>query len=193
VKDADRIRLYFGHYRTPIFKYGDVVICDVRGQVEIVGPSSGPIPWPIGKRGRHKAIAVFVVAPRRRALHGCGGSTLRSRKLSPVGRGRRPRVGTPSETPFVERRSLRRRGARPDRGTSSKPCEKEGPGSPRATRRGRRSAPASGEPESDRLDPIPLALTESTMFDDAELIHSYSRADAIRDGVLIDRKTTFSP
>jgi hypothetical protein len=37
--DADRHRLLFGPYRTPVFKYGDVVICDVRGQVEIVGLS----------------------------------------------------------------------------------------------------------------------------------------------------------
>jgi hypothetical protein len=28
---ADRHRLLFGPYRTPVFKYGDVVICDVRG------------------------------------------------------------------------------------------------------------------------------------------------------------------
>jgi hypothetical protein len=47
----DRHRLLFGPYRTPVFKYGDVVICDVRGQVEIVGLSAGRIPWPVGKRG----------------------------------------------------------------------------------------------------------------------------------------------
>jgi hypothetical protein len=34
-----RACLLFGPYRTPVFKYGDVVICDVRGQVEIVGLS----------------------------------------------------------------------------------------------------------------------------------------------------------
>jgi hypothetical protein len=59
MNDADRFRLHFGPYKTPIFKYGDVVICDVRGEVELVGLTGGLIPWPIGKRGRHKAIAVF--------------------------------------------------------------------------------------------------------------------------------------
>jgi hypothetical protein len=29
-----------------VFRYGDVVICDVRGQVAIVGLSGGRIPWP---------------------------------------------------------------------------------------------------------------------------------------------------
>jgi hypothetical protein len=33
----ENCRLLFGPYRTPVFKYGDVVICDVRGEVEIVG------------------------------------------------------------------------------------------------------------------------------------------------------------
>ena len=46
--DADRHRLLFGPYRTPVFKYGDVVICESRGQVEIVGLSGGRIPWPVG-------------------------------------------------------------------------------------------------------------------------------------------------
>jgi hypothetical protein len=53
--DADRHRLLFGPYRTPIFNYGDVVICDVRGQVEIVGLSGGRIPWLVRKRGAAKA------------------------------------------------------------------------------------------------------------------------------------------
>jgi hypothetical protein len=30
-----------------VFRYGDVVICDVRDQVEIVGLSGGRIPWPV--------------------------------------------------------------------------------------------------------------------------------------------------
>jgi hypothetical protein len=55
---ADRHCLLFGTYRTPVFKYGDVVICDVHGQVEIVGLSVGRIPWPIGKRGRAKALVL---------------------------------------------------------------------------------------------------------------------------------------
>jgi hypothetical protein len=56
--DADRHRLLFGPYRTPVFKYGDVVICESRGQVEIVGLSGGRIPWPVGKRGPAKALVL---------------------------------------------------------------------------------------------------------------------------------------
>jgi hypothetical protein len=56
--NADRYRLHFGPYRTPIFKYGDVVICDVRGQVEIVGLSGGRIPWLLGKRGSARALVL---------------------------------------------------------------------------------------------------------------------------------------
>jgi hypothetical protein len=37
----------------------EVHAADVRGQVELVGLTAGPVPWPIGKRGRVKAIAVF--------------------------------------------------------------------------------------------------------------------------------------
>jgi hypothetical protein len=51
-------RLLFGPCRTPVFKYGDVVICDVRGQVEIVGLTGGRIPWPVGKRGSAKALVL---------------------------------------------------------------------------------------------------------------------------------------
>jgi hypothetical protein len=51
----ENCRLLFGPYRTPVFKYGDVVICDVRGEVEIVG---GRIPWPVGKRGSAKALVL---------------------------------------------------------------------------------------------------------------------------------------
>jgi hypothetical protein len=35
-----------------------VVICDVRGQVEIVGLSGGRIAWPVGKRGSAKALVL---------------------------------------------------------------------------------------------------------------------------------------
>jgi hypothetical protein len=35
-----------------------VAICDVRGQVESVGLSGGRIPWPVGKRGRAKALVL---------------------------------------------------------------------------------------------------------------------------------------
>jgi NUMOD3 motif len=53
--DVDRTRL-IGTYSTPRFHYGDQVFCERRGQVEIVGLTDALIPWPIGKRGRSKAI-----------------------------------------------------------------------------------------------------------------------------------------
>jgi len=67
MSDADRYQL-IGRYTTPRFRYGKLVMCEMRGEVEIVGLSDSPIPWPIGKRGRHKAIVLcgaLVKAVRR--------------------------------------------------------------------------------------------------------------------------------
>jgi hypothetical protein len=58
MNDADRFRL-LGTYKTPRFRYGRQVSCDVRGWVSAVGLSAGPIPWPVGKRGRGKALVVY--------------------------------------------------------------------------------------------------------------------------------------
>jgi hypothetical protein len=60
VTDADRRRLLFGPYRAPRFKYGDVVFCEVRGEVVLSGLSAGPVPWPTtrGRRGP-PFLAVF--------------------------------------------------------------------------------------------------------------------------------------
>jgi hypothetical protein len=58
MKDSDRFRL-LGTYRTPRFRYGRTVGCAVRGEVEVVGLHEAPIPWPVGKRGRAKALVVF--------------------------------------------------------------------------------------------------------------------------------------
>jgi hypothetical protein len=55
---ADRFRL-LGAYKTPRFRYGRVVRCAVRGEVEVVGLHEAPIPWPVGKRGRAKSLVVF--------------------------------------------------------------------------------------------------------------------------------------
>jgi hypothetical protein len=49
--DAERFRL-LGTYKTPRFRYGRKVICEVRGEVVITGMTDSRIPWPIGKRGR---------------------------------------------------------------------------------------------------------------------------------------------
>jgi hypothetical protein len=49
----------FGPYRTPHFRYGRVVWCEVHGDVRIVGMSDPPIPWPIGQKGRARSLVVF--------------------------------------------------------------------------------------------------------------------------------------
>ena len=60
VDDADRFRLRFGPYRTPRFRYGKIVSCEVRGEVRIVGLSDAPIPWPIArKENGARALVVF--------------------------------------------------------------------------------------------------------------------------------------
>ena len=59
VDDADRFRLRFGPYRTPRFRYGKIVSCEVRGEVRIVGLSDALIPWPIGQKGRARSLVVF--------------------------------------------------------------------------------------------------------------------------------------
>jgi hypothetical protein len=55
----DRVKLRFGTYRTPRFKYGDVVFCERFGEVTLVGLSGGRIPWPMCRRGRGRAIALI--------------------------------------------------------------------------------------------------------------------------------------
>jgi hypothetical protein len=46
-------------YATPQFAYGDIVVDDVRGEVEIVGLSDAKIPWPIGKKRNAKSLVVY--------------------------------------------------------------------------------------------------------------------------------------
>jgi hypothetical protein len=58
MNDADPFHL-LGTYRTPRFRYGQTVLCEVRGEVTVVGLTDGPIPWPIGKRGRAKTLVVY--------------------------------------------------------------------------------------------------------------------------------------
>jgi hypothetical protein len=47
--DADRFKL-LGTYRTPRFRYGQTVFCEIHGEAIITGLSDALIPWPIGKR-----------------------------------------------------------------------------------------------------------------------------------------------
>jgi hypothetical protein len=58
MNDADRFRL-LGTYKTPRFRRGDTVFCDVRGEVVLVGLSAGRTPWPVGQRGSARSLAVF--------------------------------------------------------------------------------------------------------------------------------------
>jgi hypothetical protein len=54
-------------YRTPTFRYGQRVACLARGEVEIVGLTDAPGPWPIAKVGLspvvHRDLAADGVAP----------------------------------------------------------------------------------------------------------------------------------
>ena len=55
---AQRHKL-LGTYRTPPFKYGDVVHCELRGFVHIVAVSAGRIPWPKCRSGTAHAIILY--------------------------------------------------------------------------------------------------------------------------------------
>jgi len=57
--DPDRYRL-LGKYRTPRARVGAFVRCLIRGEVEVVGLTDLPIPWPKCKTGRRHAIIVYV-------------------------------------------------------------------------------------------------------------------------------------
>jgi hypothetical protein len=57
--DDDRYRLLHGPYAAPRCRPGKRLMCGVRGAVIVCGLSAGRIPWPVGKRGRAKALIVF--------------------------------------------------------------------------------------------------------------------------------------
>jgi hypothetical protein len=48
-----------GTYRTPRFRIGQTVSCEVNGPVVIVGISDAPIPWPVCKRGKWLVPIVY--------------------------------------------------------------------------------------------------------------------------------------
>ena len=58
MNDPDRFCL-LGTYRTPRFRYGRQVFCELRGWVTIVGLREAPIPWPVGKRGRATTLILY--------------------------------------------------------------------------------------------------------------------------------------
>src|SRR5262245_31583628 len=51
-----------GRYATPAFRYGDVVTCEMRGEVTIVGLREAPIPWPLGKKKGQRVRGLVLYA-----------------------------------------------------------------------------------------------------------------------------------
>lgn len=51
-------QLLAGPYRTPRCRMGAFLTCRIRGRVSVVGLTDAPICWPIGQRGRTKAIVL---------------------------------------------------------------------------------------------------------------------------------------
>jgi len=88
MRQSDRVKLFFGPYRTPRFKLGTKVDCAVRGELVIVGLSDGRIPWRLGMQGARAAAKgeavtkvnkqatamrmAFLVAPPRERVVGLG-------------------------------------------------------------------------------------------------------------------------
>lgn len=70
--DDERFKLLFGPYRAPTFEYGDVLFCEVRGDLVLCGLTDAPIPWPIGKkrgkgsRGRSIIVSAGLAEAVRR-------------------------------------------------------------------------------------------------------------------------------
>jgi hypothetical protein len=73
-----RVKLLFGPYEPPAVRLGQIVHCAIRGDLEVVGMSAGPIPWPIGRRppkGRARSLIVtggLVEAIRRESVGAIG-------------------------------------------------------------------------------------------------------------------------
>jgi hypothetical protein len=59
--DVDRVKL-LGRYRTPRFRYGDVVTCEMRSDMKIVGLSNARIPWPKGRTGKRSQALILYGA-----------------------------------------------------------------------------------------------------------------------------------
>ena len=64
MSDADRFKLLFGPYATPVFNYGDDGWCELRGEVILCGLTAARVPWPVGKK-KEGSRARFIVV--------CGG------------------------------------------------------------------------------------------------------------------------
>ncbi len=53
------VKLVFGPYKTPRYRYGQIVMDELYGEVQIVGTSDAKIPWPTHSRGTGKPIPVL--------------------------------------------------------------------------------------------------------------------------------------
>jgi hypothetical protein len=51
-----------GTYSTPAFRYGDVVVCELYGEVTLVGLRDAPIPWPVGKKRGRRVRSLVLYA-----------------------------------------------------------------------------------------------------------------------------------
>ena len=60
--DAERVKLLHGPYRTPRFRYGGTLRCELRGELVVTGLTDAPIPWPLGKRpGRSERARSLIL------------------------------------------------------------------------------------------------------------------------------------
>jgi hypothetical protein len=57
-----------GTYHTPSFRYGDVVFCQMRGEVTLVGLSKGRIPWLLRKRAKGGSSSPVIYDALAQAL-----------------------------------------------------------------------------------------------------------------------------
>ncbi len=59
MEDADRFKFLFGPYQATRCRVGQVVRCEVRGEVRILGLSDSPIPWPVCRAGKWLVPVVY--------------------------------------------------------------------------------------------------------------------------------------
>jgi len=57
-----------GTYATPAFNYGDVVTCELHGEVTLVGLREAPIPWPVGKKKGRRVRSLVLYADLAEAV-----------------------------------------------------------------------------------------------------------------------------
>jgi hypothetical protein len=93
MRESDRVKL-LGSYSPPLVEFGDFVECSIRGEVEVVKLSAGPIQWPVGRyppNGRARFLIVMgdlVEAIRRESAEairhwwGVGASTVWTWRLA---------------------------------------------------------------------------------------------------------------